>query len=112
MEPPADRVVLCLCTAPDADAAERIARTLVEERAIACATLLPGASSIYRWRGEVQREAEVVMLMKTRAAGVERLKARLAEVHPYEVPELLVLEVHDALAPYCAWVLEETETSA
>jgi periplasmic divalent cation tolerance protein len=104
----AAEVVLALSTAPDAGEAERIARVLVEERLIACANLLPGAVSVYRWEGEVRREGEVMMLMKTRRALVPRLKERLPALHPYEVPELLVARVEDGLAPYCGWVLEET----
>jgi periplasmic divalent cation tolerance protein len=104
----AEGVVLCLSTAPDAAEAERIARALVEERLIACANLLPGALSVYRWEGEVRREAEVVMLMKTRRSLVAGLKGRLGALHPYEVPELLVAGVEDGLAPYCGWVLDET----
>jgi periplasmic divalent cation tolerance protein len=103
-----DEVVLCLSTAPDPAEAERIARALVEERLIACATLLPGALSVYRWEGEVRRDAEVVLLMKTRRTAVPRLKERLPALHPYEVPELLVCGVQDGLAPYCGWVLEQT----
>lgn len=110
-EPGAERVVLCVSTAPDAREAERIARALLDERLIACASLLPGATSVYRWRGEVHADGEVVMWMKTRAARVARLKERLAALHPYEVPELLVVEVRDGLAPYCGWVLEETAES-
>lgn len=106
--PPAEEVVLCLSTAPDTATAERIARTLVEERLIACANLLPGAVSVYRWEGEVHREDEVVLLMKTQSTLVGRLKDRLPELHPYEVPELLVVDVRDGLAAYCGWVLDET----
>ena len=100
--------MLCLSTAPDGETAERIARALVEERLIACANLLGGAVSVYRWEGEVHREAEVVLLMKTRASLVGRLKERLPALHPYEVPELLVVGVCDGLAAYCGWVLDET----
>jgi periplasmic divalent cation tolerance protein len=101
-------VVLCLSTAPDAAEAERIARTLVEERLIACANLVPSVLSVYRWEGAVRRDEEVLLLMKTRPEHVERLKARLPEVHGYQVPELLVCGVQDALAPYCGWVRAET----
>lgn len=104
----ADGVVLCLSTAPDAAQAERLARTLLEERLIACANLLPGALSVYRWEGEVRRESEVVMLMKTRRSLVAGIKERLGALHPYEVPELLVTGVEDGLAPYCGWVMDET----
>jgi periplasmic divalent cation tolerance protein len=101
-------LVVCLSTAPDAGAAERVARTLVEERLIACANLVPGVVSVYRWEGEVRREGEVLLVMKTRSASVAALRERLPEIHPYEVPELVVCEVVDGLPSYCAWVVEET----
>ncbi|WP_420126264.1 divalent-cation tolerance protein CutA [Longimicrobium sp.] len=105
----ASELVLALSTAPDAEQAERIARALVEERLIACANLVPGVTSIYRWEGAVQAEAEVLMVMKTRHALVPRLKERLPRLHPYEVPELVVTAVVDGLDPYRRWVRDETE---
>lgn len=109
--PPDDAsdMVLALSTAPDAEQAARIARALVDERLIACANLVPGLTSIYRWQGEVQSDAEVLLLMKTRRSLVRRLKERLPQLHPYQVPELVVTEVTDGLEPYCRWVRDETE---
>lgn len=112
MTPPADDardVVLALSTVADAEQAARIGRTLVEERLIACANLVPGLTSIYRWQGEIHADAEVLLLMKTRRALVPQLKERLPQLHPYQVPELLVTEVTDGLEPYCRWVRDETE---
>ena len=106
---PASDLVVALSTAPDAEQAERIARALVEERLIACANLVPGLTSIYRWQGAVQAEAEVLLVMKTRRALVPRLKDRLPQLHPYEVPELVVTGLVDGLDPYCRWVRDETE---
>jgi periplasmic divalent cation tolerance protein len=103
-----EAVVVCISSAPDAAAAERIARTLVEERLVACANLVPGVVSVFRWEGEVRREDEVVLWMKARRSAVARLKERLPELHPYEVPELLVCEVQDGLERYCSWIVEET----
>jgi periplasmic divalent cation tolerance protein len=105
----ASDLVLALSTAADAEQAERIARALVEERLIACANLLPGVTSIYRWEGAVQAEAEVLLVMKTRRSLVPRLKERLPRMHPYQVPELVVTELVDGLDPYCRWVRDETE---
>jgi periplasmic divalent cation tolerance protein len=105
----ASDVVLALSTAPDVEQAARIARALVDERLIACANLVPGLTSIYRWQGEVQTDAEVLLLMKTRRSLVRRLKERLPQLHPYQVPELVVTEVTDGLEPYCRWVRDETE---
>jgi periplasmic divalent cation tolerance protein len=105
----AEDLVLALSTAPDAEQAERIARALVDERLIACANLVPGLTSIYRWQGAVQADAEVLLVMKTRRALVPRLKERLPALHPYEVPELVVTALVDGLDPYCRWVRDETE---
>ncbi|HEX2210319.1 MAG TPA: divalent-cation tolerance protein CutA [Longimicrobium sp.] len=105
----ASDLVLCLSTAPDAEQAERIARALVEERLIACANLVPGLTSIYRWRGAVQADAEVLLVMKTRRSLVARLKERLPRLHSYEVPELVVTALVDGLDPYCRWVRESTD---
>lgn len=104
----ASELVLALSTAPDGEHAARMARALVEERLIACANLVPGLTSIYRWQGAVQSEPEVLLLMKTRRALVPRLMERIPQLHPYQVPELVVTEVTDGLEPYCRWVLDET----
>lgn len=96
------RVVLM--TAPDAQVAESLARTLVEEGVATCATLIPGVVSIYRWLGEVERQEEVQVILKTGADRVPALLERAAHLHPYEVPELLVLPVAGGLPAYLAWV--------
>lgn len=96
-----------LLTAPDADTAERLGRTLVEERLAACANVVPGLISVFRWEGEVQREAEVLVIVKTVDARVEEVRARVVDLHPYDVPEVLVLPVLDGHEPYLAWVREE-----
>ena len=105
----ASDLVVALSTAPDTEQAGRIARALVEERLIACANLVPGLTSVYRWQGEVQQEAEVLLVMKTRRALVPRLKERLPQLHPYEVPELVVTPLVDGLDPYCRWVRDSTD---
>ena len=105
---PAAEVSLVVSTAPDPATAERIVRQLVEERLIACGNLVPGVASLFRWGGGVQREEEVLVLMKTRTESLDRLFARVAELHPYEVPELLSFPVGKGLPAYCGWVVEET----
>jgi periplasmic divalent cation tolerance protein len=97
-------VVLVVVTAPSQDVAERIVTTLVEERVAACGTIVPGATSIYRWEGAVQRDEEVVILFKTTRAGQSRLLARVDELHPYDVPEALVVPVTAGLEAYTGWV--------
>jgi periplasmic divalent cation tolerance protein len=86
------------------DDAARITRVLVEERLIACANLLPGARSIYRWQGQVADEREVVALMKTRKQDWPALMARLHELHPYQTPECLAVRIAAGAPRYMEWL--------
>lgn len=100
------RVVLT--TAPNARTARRLARTLVGERLCACVSIVPGVWSIYQWAGKVQEARELLLVVKTTRAKLPSLKRRLVALHPYEVPELLALQVADGLAPYLEWVASVT----
>ena len=105
-------VSLILSTCPDADTAQRLARILVEERLAACVSLLPGGVSTYRWQGRVEQATEVQLLAKTPADRRDALMARLAELHPYELPEILAVETAAGLPAYLYWVTAETRTDA
>ena len=96
-------------TAPDADVAGRIASTLVDERLVACANILPGLRSIYRWEGRRCDEAEVLCLMKTRLDLFPALRARIVALHPYQVPEIVALPLAAGSAPYLDWVGQSTK---
>jgi periplasmic divalent cation tolerance protein len=100
-------VRVAFSTAPDEAVAARIARTLVDERLAACANLVPGVRSIYRFQGVVEDEREVLLVIKTRADRIAALAERLRALHPYDVPELLVLPTAGGLAPYLDWVRAE-----
>jgi len=100
-------VRVAFSTAPDEAVAARIARTLVDERLAACANLIPGVRSIYRFENVVEDEREVLLVIKTRADRIDALAERLRALHPYEVPELLVLPTAGGLAPYLDWVRAE-----
>jgi periplasmic divalent cation tolerance protein len=93
--------------AADADAGA-IARALVEERLAACVNVLPPMVSTYRWKGAVEQEREQQLVMKTSRAGVEALHARLLELHPYELPEFLVLDATGSAA-YLGWIGENVK---
>ncbi len=101
-------VLICLCTCPNPATADRIAEALVEERLAACVNLLPGLQSVYRWQGQVQRDAEVLLLIKTTRQRYPALQARLPQLHPYELPELLAVESVSGLPAYLQWVAEST----
>jgi periplasmic divalent cation tolerance protein len=95
---------LVLTTTATADEAARIGRTLVEEHLAACATLLPGAQSIYRWQGQAETAAETLLLLKTAPAQLAALESRLHELHSYQTPEFLVLPVEAVSQPYLDWL--------
>lgn len=100
---PAGDVRILLCTAPPAKA-RPLAATLVEERLAACVNLVPGLRSVYRWKKDVHDDPETLLIIKTTAEQVDALAVRLAERHPYDVPELLALTPEAGLAPYLAWL--------
>lgn len=102
-------LALVFMTAPDSTVAERVAKALLEERLAACATVIPGVLSMYSWDGELRADSEAQVLLKTRRALVDRLFRRAAELHPYEVPELVAAPLAWASEPYRKWVLDETE---
>ena len=100
---PASTVAIVLTTlGADADAAA-LARTLVDERLAACVNVLPVMTSIYRWQGKVEHDREQQVVIKTSSDRVAALQARLRELHPYELPEFLVLDARGSEA-YLAWV--------
>ena len=100
----AEEVLVVLTTWPDAEKARAAARILVEEKLIACANLVPGVESIYRWEGKVETSAEVMMVLKTTIARYQMVEHRILKLHPYEVPEIVVLRVTDGLPKYLRWV--------
>ena len=100
------RLVFSAC--PDDATAARVARVLVDERLAACVSRLPGLRSTYRWQGAVDEADEVLLLIKTSAARLDALTARLRALHPYELPEVLAVEAAGGSPPYLQWVLDET----
>jgi periplasmic divalent cation tolerance protein len=105
---PASGIVLVLTTLPVTADAEALAATLVEERLAACVTIGGPMTSVYTWQGSVERAQERQLLLKTVQAKVPLIKARLLTLHPYEVPELLVLPVDGGAEAYLAWVRDST----
>lgn len=98
-------VIVLTTIGADADAAA-LARTLVDERLAACVNVLPPMESVYRWKGGVEADRERQLIMKTSADRVPALEARLRQLHPYELPEFLVLAAAGGSAAYLAWIDE------
>lgn len=101
-------LAILLTTFPTDKDAAALGRTLVEERLAACVNLLPAMSSIYRWQGAVETSNERQLVIKTTVGRVEALQRRIAELHPYDVPEILVLPVLEASTAYAAWLRDST----
>ena len=99
-------VTVGLLTTPDALTAESIVSALVGERLIACGNIAGALDSIYRWQGAVERAGEVLVIMKTTTELVERVAARVLELHPYDVPEIIFLPVGHGSESYLQWVRE------
>lgn len=91
----------------DDEEARRIARIVVEERLAACANILGACHSIYRWRGKIEEAGEVATIFKTRADAAAALVARIAELHSYDVPCVVVWPIADASENYAQWVEDE-----
>ncbi|MCI0436140.1 MAG: divalent-cation tolerance protein CutA [Gemmatimonadetes bacterium] len=104
----ASGVRVVLVTAPDSDVAEQIVNRVVGEGLAACGNIVQGVTSIFWWEGAVQRAAEVLIILKTTSAASDRLIRRIVDVHPYEVPEVLILPVAAGHEPYVAWVGESS----
>jgi periplasmic divalent cation tolerance protein len=98
---------LVLTTVGSAKVGRRLASALVQSRSCACVSLLPGMRSVYRWKGELHADAEVLLLIKTVPGKVAQLRRTLEALHPYDVPELLFLDV-TAAGSYLRWLQRET----
>ena len=107
-----DEALLVYTTFPDEETALGVAEALVEEKLAACVNLIPGMRSVYAWKGEVERGAEVVGIVKTRAGLKEKVRAALKERHPYETPIVLFIPVGGGDAGTLEWLLSETGAPA
>lgn len=99
-----DECLICLCTCPDREVAEALARRLVGEGLAACVNIVPGLTSVYRWQGEVETASEVLLLAKTTASRYPALEAALVAAHPYELPEVIGVSIHSGLPGYLQWL--------
>ena len=104
-----EQVIVALSTCPDEATARTIAQTLVSEHLATCVNRLSGVTSTYFWDGRLQDDAEILLIIKTTAARQAELAARLKALHPYELPELVVLPVTGGNEPYLQWVRSGVE---
>ena len=93
-------------TADDVELARRIAEELVEHRLVACVNIVPGIESIYRWQGAIQRDREVLMIMKTSGHRFAEVEAKVKELHTYQVPEVIAVPIDRGSQEYLNWLQE------
>ena len=109
---PGTDVVTVFVTAPERESALALARQVVEESLAACGNVIPNVTSVFHWAEKVNVEEEVLLILKTSAVKGPALIARVAELHTYEVPEVLSLRVEDGFGPYLDWVVECTSVKS
>ena len=95
---------LVLCTCPDHDTARQLAEQLVGQRLAACVNIVPGLESIYTWQGKVERDSEVLLIIKTRQDRYAQVEETLLQHHPYELPEILRVSLSGGLRDYLHWI--------
>lgn len=101
-------VRIVFCTIDSAEAARSLARRLVEERLAACVNIIGNVTSVYKWEGRIEEDAELLLVIKTRDGRLRELMDRIGELHPYDVPEILSWPVQEGSRPYLDWVVAET----
>ena len=102
-----DEVLLVLTYLPDRDSAQRVAQSLIENRAAACVNILAECNSVYRWEGKVENASEVPLLIKTTRSAYARVEELIQSLHPYELPEIIAVSVADGLPVYLQWLTQE-----
>lgn len=101
--------ILVYTTLPSKEEAERVGSLLVDDRLAACVNIFPLMTAIYEWQGKRQKDSEAVMIIKTRAGKQEALLKRTKELHPYDTPALLVLNVSGGSSDFFRWIAEQTQ---
>jgi periplasmic divalent cation tolerance protein len=105
-------LIVVFVTVGGEEEALNIARTIVEERLAACANIVPAIRSIYRWKGEICDDPELLLIIKTRSQLFPAVQQRIKQLHSYEVAEIIGVPISSGAADYVSWVLENTQDLA
>ena len=103
--------IIVFTTCPNIKIAHRISETLVQERLVACVNILPGLESIFHWKGLIEHEQEILLIMKSRQELFTQLVDRIEAIHPYDIPEITAFEITQSSRKYSSWIIESTKDS-
>jgi len=103
-----EEYIVVYCTVPNVDVAHAVSDHLVFNGLAACVNIIPGLTSIYRWKGEICRDTELLLIIKTRKSQFDPLKNAIIQKHPYQVPEIISLTIADGHQPYLSWIKDST----
>lgn len=95
---------LILCTCPDAETADKLARVLINQKLAACVNILPGVRSVYEWQGEVETAQEHLLLIKSHQDRYAAIEAALQSLHPYQLPEIIAVAIERGSLDYLKWI--------
>ena len=101
--------IVIYSTCPDIESAERISRHIVEQRMAACVNLIPGITSIYTWDGNIQRDQEVLLVMKSTKDRFDDIQNLISDEHPYDLPELIAVPITESSPDYLEWIKQCTK---
>ncbi len=103
-----DSAIFCYITCSSVDEAKNIASKMVEQRLAACGNILPGMISVYQWKGKIENDDEVVLILKTQKSLFEKLKSKVIELHSYETPCVISWDIDRGNKEYLDWIADET----
>lgn len=101
---------ICLCTCPDEETAQSLATSLVEVNLAACVNILPAVQSVYKWKGILEKDQEVLLLIKTQQHRFTDIESHILARHPYELPEIIAVPIEAGLKPYLQWIDDVMES--
>jgi len=101
---------ICLCTCPDEETAQSLATSLVEANLAACVNILPAVQSVYKWKGILEKDQEVLLLIKTQQHRFSEIESHILARHPYELPEIIAVPIEAGLKPYLQWIDDVMES--
>ena len=103
-EPKSTEYCIVLCTCPDQDSANELAAMLVKNKLAACVNILPGLTSVYEWKGNIEKSQELLLIVKTKSTAFQTVVNAILDRHPYELPEIISIPINNGLANYLSWI--------